>query len=164
MCVRLVRLVRGMLASFMNKLCIKCITTSAGDCVCSCIYHMHVHHMQVPGTSTFKMLFPHVPSEFITNGEHRYMSTDGDAWQTIDIMKVYCHKHGHKDLASSQVNMVCANRQIPVSAWSALWLRRCQLGRRQVFAPQHAVLCFVWQRRNVFMEISSRSYPRSLYK
>jgi hypothetical protein len=46
------------------------------------------------------MLFPHVPSEFIKNGEHRYMSTDGDAWQTIDIMKVYCHKHGHKDLAS----------------------------------------------------------------
>jgi hypothetical protein len=43
---------------------------------------------------------------------------------------------------ASQVNVVCANRQIPVSAWSALWLRRCQLGRRQVFSPQHAV-CYV---------------------
>jgi hypothetical protein len=38
------------------------------------------------------------------------------------------------------------------------------VGRRQVFAPKHAVLCFVLQRRSVFMEISSRSYPRSLYK
>jgi hypothetical protein len=65
---------------------------------------------------------------------------------------------------ASQINVVCTNRQSPVSAWSALWLRRCKLGRRQVFAPQHAMLCVVLQRRSFFMEISSCSYPRCLYK
>jgi hypothetical protein len=69
-----------------------------------------------------------------------------------------------KGVKHLKVNMVCVNRQIPVSVWSALWILRSQLDRRQVFAPQHAVLCFVLQRSSVFMEISSRSYPHSLYK
>jgi hypothetical protein len=47
--------------------------------------------------------------------------------------------------------VVRENCQSPVSAWPALWLRRCQLGRRQVLAPQHAVRRLVLQRRGLLI-------------
>ena len=64
------------------------------------------------------------------------------------------------------LKLTCCARSVkaPVSAWSALRFRRYKLGRRQVFAPQHAMLCVVLQRHSFLMEISSCSYPRSLDK
>jgi hypothetical protein len=48
-----------------------------------------------------------------------------------------------------QINVVCANRQSPVSEWSTLWLRRWKLGRRQVFALCYVLCCnsaaFSWK-------------------
>ena len=44
---------------------------------------------------------------------------------------------------ASEACMVSAQRQISISSWSDLRLRRCQLGRRQVFTPEHVVICLV---------------------
>jgi hypothetical protein len=42
-------------------------------------------------------LFPHVPPEQIQNQEFRYMSTEEDATNTIDLMTEYCAQHDDKD-------------------------------------------------------------------
>jgi 16S rRNA G966 N2-methylase RsmD len=44
-----------------------------------------------------RRLFPHVPPEQIQNQEFRYMSTEEDATNTIDLMTEYCAQHDDKD-------------------------------------------------------------------
>jgi hypothetical protein len=56
--------------------------------------------MSVQTSQTKKILrtlFPHVPPEQIQNQEYRYMSTEEDATNTINIMTKYCREHGEND-------------------------------------------------------------------